>query len=54
MKKIVIPDWLEVKDWERNVLEILRERLGVLSHQDLELGQTDRRQSGTVASSADD
>ena len=28
-KHIIIPDWLEVNDWERNVLEILRERLKV-------------------------
>jgi hypothetical protein len=26
-KTIIIPDWLEVDDWERNVLEILRMRL---------------------------
>ena len=29
--RITIPDWLEVNDWERNVLGILRERLKVVS-----------------------
>lgn len=28
-KRITIPDWLEVDDWERSVLEILRERINV-------------------------
>lgn len=28
-KRITIPDWLEVDDWERSVLEILRKRLKV-------------------------
>jgi CBS-domain-containing membrane protein len=29
--RVTVPDWLEMNDWERNVLEILRERLRVTS-----------------------
>ena len=32
--RITIPDWLEINDWERNVLGILRQRLKVDSAED--------------------
>ena len=52
-KKITIPDWLEVNDWERNVLEILRERLKVSSDSDVEWNEPRSRDSEATAVSGD-
>jgi hypothetical protein len=35
-KRIIIPDWLVMNDWERSVLEILRERIKQGANEGLE------------------
>ncbi len=51
--RITTPDWLEINDWERNVLEILRQRLKVYPAQDLVWSELDKRGSETTAVSGD-
>jgi hypothetical protein len=53
-KRVIIPDWLEINDWERNVLEILRERLNVTLDPDFEWHEPGSRNSVATAVSADE
>jgi HPP family len=53
-RRITIPNWLEVNDWERNVLEILRERLKVISDTGLEWNEPRGRESDATAVSGDE
>ncbi len=53
-KHIVIPDWLEVNDWETNVLEILRERLRVKLDLKSEWTEPTSRNSEITAVSSDE
>jgi HPP family len=52
--RITIPDWLEINDWERNVLGILRERLKVDSAEGLVWDEPRSRGSETTAVSSDE
>lgn len=53
-KHIIIPDWLEVDDWEKNVLEILRERLRVKLDVKSEWNEPASRNSEATAVSSDE
>jgi HPP family len=53
-RRVIIPDWLEINDWERNVLEILRERLNVTLDPDFEWHEARSRNSEATAVSADE
>ncbi|KAF7509181.1 hypothetical protein GJ744_008241 [Endocarpon pusillum] len=53
-KHIIIPDWLVVNDWERNVLEILRERLKVELDPNSEWTEPSSRHSEATAVSNDE
>jgi len=43
--EIIIPDWLEVNDWERSVLQIIRERLKEGVNEGTEWNQPESRES---------
>lgn len=53
-KRVTVPDWLEVSDWERSVLEILRERLKVNLDPDLEWNEPRSRNSEATAVCTDE
>lgn len=53
-KRIIIPDWLEVNDWERNVLEILRERLKVTLDANTDWDEVRSRNSEATAVSSEE
>jgi HPP family len=53
-RRVIIPDWLEMNDWERNVLEILRERLKVTLDPDFEWHEARSRNSEATAVSTDE
>lgn len=52
--RITIPDWLEINDWERNVLEILRERLRIPSDVNSTWSEPRGRESDATAVSSDE
>lgn len=39
-ERIIIPDWLVVDDWERSVLEILRERIQEGTNESVDVSST--------------
>lgn len=53
-KYIVVPDWLEMNDWERNILEILRERLKVHPNPVFECDEPESRESEATVVSGDE
>jgi len=53
-KNITIPDWLEINDWGKNVLEILRERPKVSSDAGVDWNVPRSRDSEATAVSHDE
>ena len=52
--RFIIPDWLEINDWESNVLGILRQRLKMYSVDDSVWNELDKTGSETTAVSSDE
>lgn len=52
--RIVIPDWLEIDDWEKNVLQILRHRLKVAVNDGMEWNEERSGRSEATAISSDE